>query len=34
MSAVILSVKDLTVSFDGFKAVGDLDLESKKTNCA
>jgi len=27
MSAVILSVKDLTVSFDGFKAVSNLDLD-------
>lgn len=30
MNSVILSVKDLTVSFDGFEAVSDLDLDVEK----
>lgn len=30
MNNVILSVKDLTVSFDGFEAVSDLDLDVEK----
>ena len=30
MSDPILSVRDLTVSFDGFKAVSDLDFDVEK----
>ncbi len=34
MSELILAVEDLTVSFDGFKAVDGLNFYVERTSCA